>query len=352
MKKEQADIARDAEDALRACLADAPFVAVRSVKADVPQQTGQADLVFEVELPEGPITIIVEIKRSGQPRLARDAVNQLVRWTGESPRTYGVFAAPYISSRGADVCKAAGVGYVDLSGNCRLCFGRVYIEQTGNPNEFARERELQSLYAPKASRVLRVLLAEPKRCWKVQDLSNEAEVSIGHVSNVKQLLQNREWLSSGKEGTVLTDPQELLCEWAENYSYCDNEAKDYYCMQEVPDIEQQLAVACSKAGQRYALTMFSGAVRLGVTARYKRVFAYVEGEQREIAGRIGLKPVSSGANVSLLTPYDGGVFYGARDCDGVRVPSPIQVFLDLKSFRGRGEETAEVLLREVIQSQW
>jgi hypothetical protein len=197
-----------------------------------------------------------------------------------------------------------------------------------------------------------VLLTNPGRRWKVQDLSREADVSLGHVSNVKGLLEEREWVSWGKEGLALSAPQQLLREWADNYSYRDNEVRNYYCMQDVPDIEQQLAAACREEGRRYALTMFSGAVRLGVAARYKRVFAYVEAEQAEIASRVGLKKVPSGANVSLLTPYDAGVFYGAKDRDGVLVPSPVQVFLDLRSFKGRGEEIADALLKEVVQSQW
>jgi len=56
--------------------------------------------------------------------------------------------------------------------------------------------------------------------------------------------------------------------------------------------------------------------------------------------------------VSLLTPYDEGVFYATRDCEGIRVVSPIQLYLDLHGFRGRGEEAAKVLLEEVITPQW
>ena len=307
---------------------------------------------IEVELPEGPRTLVVEAKRSGQPRLARAAVNQLLRYVEGRPRAYGVFAAPYISSNGADVCKAAAVGYVDLSGNCRLCFDNVYVERTGNPNEYARKRELRSLDAPKASRVVRVLLANPDKGWKVQELSDEADVSLGHASNVKQRLEDREWMVSGEQGLVVTAPEDLLSEWAGSYSYRDNEVEDYYCMASVAGIEERLAAACEARGRRYALTMFSGAVRLGVAAPYKRVFAYVEGDQRDIASEMGLKRVPGGANVSLLTPYDKGVFYGSEPYDGIYVSSAVQVFLDLNSFRGRGQEAAEDLLREVIQKQW
>jgi hypothetical protein len=56
--------------------------------------------------------------------------------------------------------------------------------------------------------------------------------------------------------------------------------------------------------------------------------------------------------VTLLEPYDAGVFYGAKEIDGVCVASPVQVYLDLRGFRGRGEEAAVKLLDEVIRPQW
>ena len=38
--------------------------------------------------------------------------------------------------------------------------------------------------------------------------------------------------------------------------------------------------------------------------------------------------------------------------DDIRVTSPIQTYLDVLGFRGRGEEAAETILREVIEPTW
>jgi len=62
--------------------------------------------------------------------------------------------------------------------------------------------------------------------------------------------------------------------------------------------------------------------------------------------------VSSGANVSLIKPYDDGDYYGSRDVKGTRIVSPIQVYLDVFGFRGRGEEAAQALLDQVIRPAW
>jgi hypothetical protein len=58
----------------------------------------------------------------------------------------------------ADEMQQAGVGFIDLVGNCRLVFDKVYIERRGFPKPKAERRPLRSLFSPKASRVLRVVV--------------------------------------------------------------------------------------------------------------------------------------------------------------------------------------------------
>ena len=53
------------------------------------------------------------------------------------------------------ICEEAGVGYVDLAGNARLAFDHVFIETRSPKNPFIEKRELRSLFAPRATRVLR-----------------------------------------------------------------------------------------------------------------------------------------------------------------------------------------------------
>jgi len=80
--------------------------------------------------------------------------------------------------------------------------------------------------------------------------------------------------------------------------------------------------------------------------------AYIEGDIDALAPFFEIRPVESGFNVTLLGPYDDGVFYGSQQVDGSQVVSPIQVFLDLQGLRGRGEEAAQVLFERVIAQLW
>ena len=351
MKPDQLE--SQARAALKKCLEEAPFLQVKGVKKSA-RKDASPDLLLKLRLQNHEQLLVAEVKSSGQPKPAREAVNQLVRRLQSYPGAYGVFVAPYISPQAAKICLQAGLGYADLAGNCRLTFRQVYIAKEGRPNPFGEKRELRSLYSRKASRVLRVLLvnAGHNRRWKVQALAKEADVSLGQVSNVKKLLAEREWIRTELDGFSLSAPAALLEEWSQNYSYRRNTVRDFYALQTIPEIEARLAQECRRAGIRYTLTGFSAAARLAPAVRNQRAMAYVQEGVDELARRLSLKEVDSGANVSLLAPYDAGIFYGAQNFNGAQVASPVQVYLDLKSYPGRGDEAANAILEQVIRPTW
>ena len=346
------ELERKAAEALRSSLEGIPFARIQSIERDRDIGVYRADLVTTVNTPAGTRYFVAEVKSVGQPRAAREAVNQLWRFRENRPDVVPVFIAPYISPASAQLCKKDGTNYMDLSGNCRLVFDNSFVEREGRPNLFAEKRDLRSLYSPKSSRVLRVLLANPGESWKIKELARESEVSLGLASNVKKLLEDREWIRKTEDGLVLGEPEKLLAEWSENYSFRKNKVRDCYSLKPVADLEADLAAACREKKVPYALTGFSAAARFAPMVRSPRAMAYVRKPLDEILAILGLKEVSSGANVTLLEPYDEGVFYGTEEEEGIRLASPVQVYLDLKGFRGRGEEAAGKLLDEVIRPQW
>ncbi len=354
MEEAGGQLEQKAEAALNNCLTRIPFVKnVDILREPNPEDLGP-DLMVKAEVAGQEQMFVVEMKNNGQPRPARDAINQLLRIKANYPGAYGVFIAPYISPRTLDICAKEGVGCVDLAGNCRLSFGNVYIEQEGKPNIYLKKRDLRSLYSPRAERVLRVLLNNTKKIWKVQDLAIEASVSLGQAFNVKKLLEDREWIRTGISGFSLSEPEALLKEWAENYSYRKNRVREMYSIKGAVKFESELADICSTKGIKYALSGFSGAARLAARVRYQRAMAYIASEEDMaiVISQLNLKEVGSRANISLLLPYDDGIFYGAREVDGVKICSPVQIYLDLIGFAGRGEEAAVEIFEQVLKPSW
>jgi hypothetical protein len=352
MKLFKKKMIEEAENALKICLRRVPFLEIESLEKELEVGDVRIDIAATLRIARQRQRLALEVENNGQPRVARAAAYRLARIQERESDLYGVFTAPYISPQAAEICLKEKIGYLDLAGNCRLTFGQVFIEMEGKPNPFAEKRDLRSLYSPKAARVLRVLLNDPQKSWRVQALAGEAEVSLGQVSNVKSLLEDREWLTSPKSGMRLKNPESVLSEWSENCISRKSAPKNYYTLKSIDEMEVDLAKACEGEGTAYALTGFSGAARYAPSVRYQRVMAYVSRDVESMAKILSLKEVTSGANVALFTPIDEGVFYGARPIDGICIASPVQVYLDLLGVKGRGEEAAKAVLDGVIRPLW
>lgn len=344
-------IKRDATERLVETLRGVPFLAQATLKREPAQGDFRIDFALSLRSEDINRRLVCGVRTSGQPRIAREACLNLVDYARSDKRDYPVFIAPYISPAAASICDQYEVGYLDFAGNCRLAFDRIFIRKEGFPNPSSQKRDLRSLYSPKAERVLRVLLNAGPRNWRMQDLAQEAGVSLGQVANVKSLLLDREWIEAEPEGFRLRSldgvVMPLLTEWAANYRASRNRVNDFYSLKPIPEIESSLA---SQPG--VALTSLAGAARLAPAVRYQRVTSYISGDVAAVADRAGLKPVATGANVTLLEPYDDGVFYSASMIEGLQVVSPVQLYLDLSQTKGRGEEAANAILEEVIKPLW
>ena len=147
MKISNKALEKKAEEALRTCLSKVPFLKIQDIQKQPERGDKRPDFLVRLALRNAEKNLIVEVKTNGQPRLAREAVNQLLRYLDVFPGGYGVF---------------------------------------------------------------RVLLNNPQERWKIKTLSDEAGVSLGQVSNVKKLLNDREWIRTDREGFLLSAPEALL----------------------------------------------------------------------------------------------------------------------------------------------
>src|SRR5919108_3271200 len=124
-----------------------------------------ADLLVKFRLGEHEQTVVVDVVSLGQPRQIRAAVTKLSEIRRALPGAYPVAASVYIGPQSARILKDNNLGYLDLSGNCSLAFEHVLIDKEGKRNVRPANRPLRSLFAPRATRVMRVLLADPGRAW-------------------------------------------------------------------------------------------------------------------------------------------------------------------------------------------
>jgi hypothetical protein len=342
----------EARERLESLFSEIPFVRVKGSRTEAEFGKTHSDLVLDAVVSGKSAQFVVEFKTQGEPRLVRVAAEQLKKFLQGKRNAYGIIVAPYLSDASRQICKEAGIGCVDLAGNALLSYQSIFVDKTGIPNPFAAPRVAKSLFFPKSSRVLRVLLTEPSRRWYVEEMSKEAGISIGLASRVKQALLDLEWITEEKKQFFLSQPQKALAEWVAKYLYTANESYSYYSGLKDDEITASIQKECRKRGWEYGLALFSGARRVAPFVTFPKFFSYVAGDIIELAKSLQFKQVESGANVTLLSPYDEGVFYGLQDVKGVKIVSDIQLYLDLKSYRGRGEEAAQFIFDERIKPRW
>jgi len=346
------DLESAAEVRLDSVLGVIPFVELRGSRTKVRIGGNMFDLVVDAVVSGKPMKLVAEVKTQAEPRFARMAALELKSRIQTIENSFGILVAPYISPAAIQVCREAGIGCMDLSGNVFLSFGNVFIEKSGLPNAFLEARPLKSLFSPKTSRVLRALLSDPSRGWHVEELSRAVDISLGLASKAKQALLSQEWIKEEGRRVVLLKPLELLEEWARNYTYKKNRLSSFYSGLSEKALETAIKGECEKSGYRYGLALFSGARRVAPFVRFPKFFSYVDGPIVDISEVLRLKKVESGANVTLLEPYDAGVFQGLRGISGMNVVSDIQLFLDLKSYGARGAEAAQAIFEQRIIPSW
>ncbi len=347
MKKySEKELLLNAFQSFYAILSKVPFV---SLDAEAGTKPGE-DSTVRASVKGRPVKFILEAKAQGEPRIIRMAINQLQDYLKSAKDAYGILAAPYLTDAGRQICKEAGVGCIDLAGNALISIGNIYIDIGGIPNPYPSYRISRSVFSPKSSRVLRVLMADPAKRWYVEELSREAGISIGLTSRVKQYLLAMEWIREEKKSFYIVKPDEVLSQWVINYSYRKNQVFSYYSSHSEDELEAALRNECEKRKYRYGLTLLSGALKVAPFVRSVRLFSYVDGNIEDIAAALQLKKVDSGPNVTLLQPYDEGIFYGLQNIQGTNVVSDIQLYLDLKGYKGRGEEAAQAIFDQRIKS--
>jgi len=364
VKLQGAELELQAQTKLRELLAPVPFIAFGEHDAEIAYPAGnwRADFILPLIAEGAAWALVCDVKADGQPRYVRAAALQIKDYiqrsdaSGGPQRTYPVIIAPYISDASAEICKEAGVGFADLAGNCRLAFDHVYIEKSVVKNPFRKRRAQRSLFAAKSARVLRLLLAEPWRTWKVAELAEKARVSLGQISNLRKSLLDQEWALIEKGGLRLSKPRELLDAWTQVYRLESLHTEAAYTLLHGEALDKALRAALADAGDgRHAvLASYSAGRWLAPYARVASNYFYADEDGESFLRKhLNLKPASNGANVSIMRPRDEGVFLDRMEAaKEIWCTSPIQTYLDLAVSGERGTEAAEHLFNERIAPVW
>jgi hypothetical protein len=294
---------------------------------------------------------VAEVRLSSQPRYLRSSISFLKEAVAKVPRGRPLIVTPYIGPAGRELCRKEGVSYVDTVGNVGLFLEDGFVVKESSRGLRQQRREMKSLFSPKATRVLRILLENPDRAWGYQELADAAKVSLGQAYNVVRRQTGEEYVGPTKMGVKVVNPAGLLDRWASAYAVTrDNTVESFYSDEtSYRALLEKLAGSARRAKSRYAFTLFAGASLVAPFVRTPQVHLYVLDDVSRFAETAGLKPVTSGGNVHLIRPYDEGVLNPMQTIEGLSVVGNVQLYLDLVSYPARGKEQAEVLRSRLLR---
>lgn len=342
----EADLIKGALEILKAI----PNVEVKQVHTESGQTTYKPDFSLVVDCGQKKFKVVGEVKAAGEPSVLRRSAAWLKDLLTKTKHEYAVIVAPFISREGAAICRDLGVGFIDLSGNCLLSLEGLYVERTGHPNKFKKPREIQSLFSPKSSRVIRCLLSDPKRVWTLKGLATETGVSIGLIHRIAIALENNLFAKKDLRAFKLEDPARLLEVWREEYYRRAPKWMRYILR--VGSVEESVAklkAAAIHHGVRYALSGPSGASFISSYLTPTLVHFYVDVLKQEFLEELKVDPVSSEGNLLIRVVEQENEFIGSRQIKGIYVVSDLQLYLGLWAMGGRGQEAAEELRKEHLR---
>lgn len=348
------DLEQKAADALTALLQRVPALVVDHVEIEPAGGPDRGvDIMAHVVVADRRHTLICEVKSSGQPRHVRMGLLQLRNYAAHfDGAAIPIFVAPYLSPEAQALCSDYQVGFLDLAGNASIIFDSVFIERRVDSKPSAERRELKSLFKPKSAQVLRALLRDPDRPWRVAELAEASAVSLGHVSNVRTALIDREWAKASSDGLTLIEPDALLEAWREGYEPPAGRRLRFYSPLHGAGFETAVRGALSarpEAGLAI-LASFSAAQWLSPYGRSGTQYFYADDDGlARLHDAIKLSSVSKGENVLVTLPKDVGLFRDAIEpVPGIMCTGPVQTYLDLAAAGERGREAADHLRQEKL----
>jgi hypothetical protein len=307
---------------------------------------GSADTELRIVAPDRKAAHLRVVIKSGlTPRAAVQYLEGRVESVGNE-----LLIAPYLTPGVRELLRAAGVSFLDLTGNVFLVVSRpgLFLEAQGaDANPAPAADADRSLRGATAGRIVRALL-DMREPPGVRELALRVGANPGYVSRMLAWMDREALIERrGRGQLVSVDWQRLLRRWAEEAPLASRGAQTP-CL--APRGLTELTASLRRYRGRYALTGSLAVASLAPVAPTKLAVIYLD-QPEVVLDKLGLRPAESGANVLLIEPSDEGVYSGLRRVDGLACVAPSQAAADLLTSPGRGPAEGEALIAWMARNE-
>jgi hypothetical protein len=262
-----------------------------------------------------------------------------------------------------DAAAEAGISYLDPRGDGRVVApGFVYVapsrfpsalrnrgeDVAAGPPEPERRPRRVSPFAPKASRLVRCLLAEPQRSWRLSEAAAAVEVDRGNAHRVLGALVDLGLVERDEDRYSAPDPGSLLEAWAE----AARPERDRLVLHLSVDPQGWVSELVSSRPEGFAVSGELAAELLAPYLQARQVLLHcLDLPAFDLLRESGGAPAGVGLPATgrvIAAPADEGIGDFGSTVAGLPLVSPAQLYVDLFRQRGRGREAAEHVRREIL----
>lgn len=291
----------------------------------------------------GPHRFLIEAKSSGTASATAMAIERLHAAEHRGEGAIPLVVVPFMGAVGASRCRAAGISWLDLSGNADITGPGLRIHVEGRPSRFKHRGRPSNTFAPKSSRVARRLLIEPWKGFRQHELADLCGLDPGYVSKIVRRLEQDNLVARDHGVVRVTDPDLLLDAWQEQYDFNRHLILAGHMPSRSSDeLAEKLSNEMNERRLEHALTGLAAAWRIDAFAEFRLVTLYVSRLPEEsFLEQLGFREGARGSNVWLVVPNDEGVLQGAAPYSGTPCVHPVQVYLDLAAHPERANDAAK-----------
>jgi DNA-binding transcriptional ArsR family regulator len=265
------------------------------------------------------------------------------------PEAIPLLVVPYMRPAARKMAEAAGVSWLDLSGNANIIGPGLIVRIEGRPDAHTRAGRPRSVFSPAATSVAMAFLLNPQREFTQTELAEETLKNRGTVSRHVRRFAEAGFIVSEGDGRGarwhVRDPDLMLDAWRAEYDFSTHEVRRGH----VPgrggmELVRDLAARLAEEEIFYAMTGLPAAWLFEPFAAFRLVTVYVPPAlPPSLLDDIGFRAEPRGANTWLVHYRDEGVLMGSETTDGIRHVNPVQAYLDLKAHPERADEAAKEL---------
>ena len=353
---------KDILERLRGGAVKLPPLDLRLVGAGGVTGDREIDAIMEVNWRGQTAMCIAEVKSNSKPRTIRDAIER-ARAVAERKKLSPMIIVPFLNEEQLAELDRQEVSGLDLCGNGIVVIpGKLAVYRTGAKNRFPASAPIKNIYRKNTSMIPRVFLARAVYP-AVKEVQAEVErrrfpfqrwaatpVALSTVSKALKSLED-DLIISREMGTIrLVQPDKLLENLSRNYSPTKQGS---LVRRKVSASEGELRRLLSDASRRLDLPIVatggSSVSRYAVMERLALLAVYcpdAEALVRELPG----SAIDRFPNLEVIETTEELPYFDAREEEGFRWASPVQVFLELMTGDKRDVETADQVKELILRS--